>query len=102
LAYFCFDHRGCGDSQGDFEKDTTLSGRIRDLTAALTYLRGMDLFGPGLGLFGSSLGGAIALLHALENPVDALAVYAAPIRGGSPCQRPSCLGGCSPFAAGFF
>jgi alpha-beta hydrolase superfamily lysophospholipase len=81
LAYFCFDHRGCGDSQGDFEKDTSLSGRMRDLAAAIKALRQMNLFGPGLGLFGSSFGGSVALLHALKNPVDALVLYAAPVDG---------------------
>ncbi len=31
IAFFRFDHRGCGDSQGDFIKDTSLEKRTRDL-----------------------------------------------------------------------
>ncbi|MDI6797847.1 MAG: alpha/beta fold hydrolase [Desulfatibacillaceae bacterium] len=81
LAYFCFDHRGCGDSQGDFEKDTSLNARMRDLAAAIKALRQTNLFGPGLGLFGSSFGGSTVLLYALKNPVDALVLYAAPVDG---------------------
>jgi alpha-beta hydrolase superfamily lysophospholipase len=39
LAYFRFDHRGCGRSQGEFEKVTSLSARCRDLRNALDTVR---------------------------------------------------------------
>ena len=51
IAYFAFDHRGCGDSQGDFEKVTSLAARVRDLLAAVQFIHTkIDLGVKGLKL----------------------------------------------------
>jgi len=34
IAYFRFDHRGCGSSEGEFDLVTSLEARCRDLIAA--------------------------------------------------------------------
>ncbi len=35
IAYFRFDHRGCGKSEGDFASVTTFKGRCTDLACAI-------------------------------------------------------------------
>lgn len=80
LGFFRFDHRGCGESGGSFEAGTSLRGRRDDLIRAIRALRGMGHAQNGVGLFGSSMGGATALAVAMEMPVDALVTYAAPLR----------------------
>lgn len=82
IAYFRFDHRGCGESQGDPGEVTTFSGRKRDLAAALDHLESRGDFGPGRGLFGSSMGGSVVLSVAASDPVDAVVMNAAPALAG--------------------
>lgn len=65
MAFFRFDHRGCGLSQGDFVTDTSLAKRREDLVAAVTHIMGLGITGSRLGLFGSSMGGATCI-HAWE------------------------------------
>ena len=87
IAYFRFDHRGCGRSEGHFEAVTSLAGRRRDLIDAVTFLRAQFPLGSGLGLFGSSFGGATCLAAApflepnrmvtLAAPVDSRSILAA-------------------------
>ena len=75
VACLRFDFAGHGESQGSLF-DLSLSGRIADLQAAIEYLvkRGIKRFG----LFGSSLGGAVALLTAARDErVVAIATLAA-------------------------
>ena len=79
LAYFRFDHRGCGDSQGNFEEVTSLTARRKDLSAAVAALRDHPGTGKLLGLFGSSFGGTVVLALGAVQPVPALVTYAAPI-----------------------
>lgn len=55
-----FDHRGCGYSDGEFQ-DATITARIHDLHAVLSSLEGADR--DRIGIFGTSLGSAIAMLH---------------------------------------
>ena len=80
IAYFRFDHRGCGKSQGDFSQVTNLSGRVNDLTDAIKTMQMHSLTGSTIGLFGSSLGGAVCIAAFPDQAVDALVTFAAPVR----------------------
>jgi uncharacterized protein len=86
LAFFRFDHRGCGGSQGEFEKVTTLKARCRDLKCAVEMIRGRTDIGPRIGLFGSSMGGTVCLCIADELAANAMVTYAAPIRSRIPSE----------------
>jgi alpha/beta superfamily hydrolase len=79
LAYFRFDHRGCGDSQGDFSSVTTLAARCRDLARCIEILEDHEAIGPVTCLFGSSFGGTVVLAHAASHPAPLLITYAAPV-----------------------
>ncbi|MBK7972319.1 MAG: alpha/beta fold hydrolase [Deltaproteobacteria bacterium] len=83
-----FDFAGCGDSEGSFE-DMTYTREVEDLRGAVALVRnrGVDRFA----LFGSSMGGAVALLFAGGEPAPAglvgvatLAAVARPGRVPSP------------------
>jgi alpha-beta hydrolase superfamily lysophospholipase len=80
IAFFRFDHRGCGQSQGDFAKVTSLSARTRDLLAAVRLMRENADTGNRVGLFGSSMGGATCLSAAGEARAEPLVTFAAPVR----------------------
>ena len=79
MAYLRFDHRGCGDSQGDFDADTSLDARCQDLYHAMQTMQGFPGIGKERGLFGSSFGGTVVLAFAAQYPVTAMATYAAPV-----------------------
>jgi alpha-beta hydrolase superfamily lysophospholipase len=79
LAYFRFDHRGCGRSEGRFEAVTSLAGRRNDLIDAVACLRERYPLGTGLGLFGSSMGGATCLAAAFALKPERLVTLAAPV-----------------------
>ena len=80
MAFFRFDHRGCGDSSGVLERDTSLEARCRDLLGAIGHLaQRPDVAGP-FGLFGSSMGGAVCLAVAARAAVGPLVTFAAPVR----------------------
>lgn len=83
IAFFRFDHRACGDSQGDFVKDTSLEKRTEDFLAAVTHVRNMNLTSGQLGVFGSSMGGATCInaWQILEKTVGRLC-------GGVLCAAP--------------
>jgi alpha-beta hydrolase superfamily lysophospholipase len=80
LAFFRFDHRGCGESEGRLEEVTSLESRASDLLQAMEYLRGRGDLGKRIGIFGSSMGGAVGLRVAGQREVAALVVFAAPVR----------------------
>jgi fermentation-respiration switch protein FrsA (DUF1100 family) len=80
MAYFRFDHRGCGESQGRLEQDTSLDGRCSDLLHAIRHLYRRSDIAKRLGLFGSSLGGAACIRAAVPADAAALVVFAAPVR----------------------
>lgn len=96
LAYFRFDHRGCGRSDGRFEKVTTLAGRCNDVVDAVAFLRKKFALGTKLGLFGSSLGGATCLAAAgiltplrlvtLAAPVDSRSILRATEKQAPPVE----------------
>lgn len=80
IAYFRFDHRGCGASAGSFKQDTTLAGRCADLEQAVKTLLGRADLAERFGFFGSSFGGTTCLSTAARMSASALVVNAAPLR----------------------
>ena len=80
LAFFRFDHRGCGESEGRLEAVTSLECRASDLLHAIGHLGRRTELGKRVGIFGSSMGGAVGLRVASQREVAALVVFAAPVR----------------------
>ncbi|MDX9817968.1 MAG: alpha/beta hydrolase [Desulfococcus multivorans] len=87
IAYFRFDHRGCGGSDGVFGEVTAFENRRRDLLSAISAVRATEKTGDVTGLFGSSLGGAVVLSVALEADVAAVVTYAATLDGNRIVQH---------------
>ena len=83
MAYFRFDHRGCGDSEGVFETDTTLENRTSDLMAAVHSVNRVLGKNMPIGLFGSSLGGTVCLTAARSLSPFAMVTLAAPVQSRS-------------------
>jgi alpha-beta hydrolase superfamily lysophospholipase len=72
-----FDFAGSGESEGKFE-EMTYSGEVEDLRAAYEFI--LQYQPKKVGIFGSSMGGTVALLFAgREESVAALATIAAPV-----------------------
>ncbi len=61
IGFFRFDHRGCGDSEGDFLKDTSVVNRASDFINAVQYLLENESISNKIGIFGSSLGGSTCI-----------------------------------------
>ena len=80
VAYFRFDHRGCGRSAGKFEEVTSLEARCRDLIEAVSVIFDRTDIGDRFGLFGSSMGGTVCLSVVSELGANTLVTFAAPIR----------------------
>lgn len=80
IAFFRFDHRGCGESEGDFNDVTSLEARCSDLISAVAMIRSRNDTGKQIGLFGSSMGGAVTLATAGVLNTDSLVTVAAPVR----------------------
>jgi len=88
IAYFRFDHRGCGRSEGQFDRVTSLEARCTDLAAALDAVsRRLDT-GARLGLFGSSMGGTVCLKSAGRLAIGTVVTFGAPIRSDLSDGRP--------------
>ena len=51
IAYFRFDHRGCGQSNGVFNEVTSLEGRHNDLISAIKTMQMRKDIGEKIGLF---------------------------------------------------
>ena len=91
IAYFRFDHRGCGSSEGEFDRVTSLEARCRDLIAAAETIHSRIDTSGSLGLFGSSMGGTVCLNTAGRMAADTVVTFAAPIRSdlaGSQSEMP--------------
>jgi len=74
IAFFRFDHRGCGESQGVFHDVTSLESRCRDLICAVeTILSGRDT-GNAAAFFGSSMGGAVCMATAGTSFTEAVSI----------------------------
>ncbi len=70
-----FDFSFCGESEGRFE-EITFAQEVDDLRAAVGWVR--ERGGDPVGLLGSSMGGAVALLYASVDPsIEALVTLAA-------------------------
>ncbi len=80
IAFFRFDHRGCGDSEGDFKSITSLESRRRDLLDAVNAIASKNETGRFLGLFGSSMGGAACLAAVEKLQIPAMVTVATPVR----------------------
>ena len=80
IAYFRFDHRGCGESEGKFQNVTSLKARKNDILSAIKMIQLNPETGNQIGIFGSSMGGAAGLAAASSADVKALVVFAAPLR----------------------
>jgi alpha-beta hydrolase superfamily lysophospholipase len=88
IAYFRFDHRGCGQSDGVIETDTSLQARRNDLSSALQTIRSLDKTSEDIGLFGSSMGGAVCLAFAGTQHVKSIVTVAALYQSKGIIDRP--------------
>lgn len=78
MALLRFDFRGCGESEGKWE-DSTVSGRIADLSSAIGFARTYQGLGKRIGLLGSSLGGYVTLVAAsMDKEIRAVVTWATP------------------------
>lgn len=77
IAVFRFDFRGSGDSEGSFS-EMTLKGEVSDALVALEYLKQEERIDTErLGVFGRSLGGAVAILSsALFQSIRCISLWA--------------------------
>ena len=82
IAFFRFDHRGCGESEGEFREVTTFEARCTDLIEAVNAIRERGDIGGWTGLFGSSMGGAACLAVFRRLEVDAVITLATSLRSG--------------------
>jgi alpha-beta hydrolase superfamily lysophospholipase len=82
IAFFRIDHRGCGKSEGDFNKVTSLKGRCQDLADAVKTVMQLPETGKSAAFFGSSFGASVCLaLIASENlDIASLVTLAGPLR----------------------
>lgn len=86
IAFFRFDHRGCGRSEGDFRTVTSFEGRCHDLIEAVNAIRRLGGIGHHIGLFGSSMGGSVCLSVARHIKATAVVTHAAASRS-EPIQK---------------
>jgi alpha-beta hydrolase superfamily lysophospholipase len=83
IAYFRFDHRGCGRSEGVFNDVTSLKARRNDLISAVNVIQQRKDVGSRIGLFGSSMGGTVSISVAGFLKINAWITYAAPVRSAT-------------------
>jgi alpha-beta hydrolase superfamily lysophospholipase len=80
IAFFRFDHRGCGKSEGIFRDVTSFDARQSDLIGAVKTVCSRNETGNRIGLFGSSLGGTVCISVVNNLKIEALVTFAAPVR----------------------
>jgi uncharacterized protein len=61
IAFFRFDHRGCGESEGEFIKETSLEKRTIDFLNAVKHILELKKTSRNIAVFGSSMGGATCI-----------------------------------------
>ena len=83
IAFFRFDHRGCGKSDGIFQDVTTLEARCHDMISAIQIIQNRKDTGNQIGLFGSSMGGAVCLSVFAASHACSIVTSAAPVRSSS-------------------
>lgn len=88
IAFFRFDHRGCGKSHGIFHDVTTLEARCNDMISAIKTIQNRKDTGNRTGLFGSSMGGAVCLSVFAESHACSIVTSAAPVRSSSIIKKP--------------
>ena len=79
FGFVRFDFTGCGESGGAFG-ESTLTRRIEDLTRVVDWTRSLETCNGVIGLFGSSMGGTVALVTATLRPTASLVLLATPVR----------------------
>ncbi|MCP3871842.1 MAG: alpha/beta hydrolase [Desulfobacteraceae bacterium] len=84
IAFFRFDHRGCGQSQGNFIKDTSLEKRSIDFINAIKHILSLKKTSRDLAVFGSSMGGATCI-----NVWDSLSKMDINLCGAVLCSAPA-------------
>jgi alpha-beta hydrolase superfamily lysophospholipase len=83
IAFFRFDHRGCGKSDGIFQDVTSLEARCNDMTSAIKTIQNRKDTGSRIGLFGSSMGGAVCLSVFSASHACSIVICATPVRGST-------------------
>ncbi|MCP3940070.1 MAG: prolyl oligopeptidase family serine peptidase [Desulfobacteraceae bacterium] len=83
IAFFKFDHRGCGESQGNFLTQTSLKKRTQDYIGAVRHILDLNLTSHKLAIFGSSMGGATCI-----NAWESLEAFKVKLCGGVICSAP--------------
>ena len=78
IALLRFDFRACGESEGTWE-ESTVTGRIEDLGAALQSVKSDRRLGRRIGLLGSSLGGYVSLeVASMRKEIRATVTWSTP------------------------
>ncbi len=83
IAYFRFDHRGCGQSEGEFNTTKHFDDRCTDFINAVHIIMARSDTGNQIGLFGSSMGGAICIATSDVLHPCAIVTFAAPLKSES-------------------
>ncbi len=85
IGFLRFDHRGCGDSEGNFLQDTTVANRASDFINAVKYILENEKTSGKIGIFGSSLGGSTCIqawdtLSRMDINLSGCVLTAAPVK----------------------
>ncbi len=78
FGFVRFDFTGCGESEGTFA-DSTLTRRSSDLTYVIDWVLSLSTCNGLIGLFGSSLGGTVALIGCTLRDIQAVVLVATPV-----------------------